>query len=246
MFISHSHEDKEIAMKIKAELEEHGLRSFVAHEDIEPSKEWAKEIVKVARSCRIFIYLLSENFYNSGSRWPDHEIGMGVFGNSLCIPLSMDDKIPYGALAHIQKAKIDEEGYYKRKLVVLSGKTSIELPQFIFSKWYQEEKEEALSYLISALKDVKDFHTGNRICVLLADIDNKNQLTYKEASAIISSGLSNEQVFNPKYSTSSRTFIEALTEKHSQSLDKELVRKVRGNALKTEDGALPNPNSQDN
>lgn len=44
MFISHITSKKQQASNLKNALEEFGITSFVAHEDINPTREWQKEI----------------------------------------------------------------------------------------------------------------------------------------------------------------------------------------------------------
>lgn len=56
VFISHSHEDKDLAIKIQKYLRFYALPAFVAHEDIEPNEEWTKAIINTAAECKVFIY----------------------------------------------------------------------------------------------------------------------------------------------------------------------------------------------
>lgn len=229
-FISHSHLDKDIASKLQLELDNFGLSSFVAHEDIEPNEEWAKEIVKVAGECRIFLYLLTENFYKSTSRWPDHEVGMGISKRALCIPLSLEGVIhvdPYGALAHIQRVKINEESYYDSTFVVKFGKRKIGLSRFVLTKWYDKEGSKVIEYFISELSTVKDFKSGNAVCRTLRLMDRWNWLSPEQVNEIVRYGTANNQVFNLQYSTASSEFIKELAEKYTGDLEKGLLERLQ-------------------
>ena len=99
VFISHKAEDKEIAKEIKLALKRYGIASFVAHEDIEPMKEWENEIERALFSADILLALLSERF--SESNWTDQEVGVAVGRNIPIIPVRMG-KDPYGFMGKYQ------------------------------------------------------------------------------------------------------------------------------------------------
>jgi hypothetical protein len=58
VFISYQTADKSIAGEIKKILEEYNINSFLAHEDLEVSVEWANEILKQINESTLFICLL--------------------------------------------------------------------------------------------------------------------------------------------------------------------------------------------
>lgn len=98
-FISHKAEDKVLATEIKAELAIYGIASFVAHEDIEPLKEWEIEIERALFSMDILIALLTEQF--SDSNWTDQEIGVAIGREKPIIPVRIG-KDPYGLIGRYQ------------------------------------------------------------------------------------------------------------------------------------------------
>lgn len=102
VFLSYSSKDKEFAGQLKAELEERGLEAFLAHEDIEPTKEWEGVILENLKECDVFIPLLSENFKES--EWTDQETGVAVSEGKVIIPLKIDAD-PYGFIGKIQALK---------------------------------------------------------------------------------------------------------------------------------------------
>ena len=63
IFISHRDNIKQIASSIKNELEPFGISSFVSHEDIEPTEEWVKEILRALQSMDLLIALFSDDFF---------------------------------------------------------------------------------------------------------------------------------------------------------------------------------------
>jgi hypothetical protein len=80
-------------------LEEYGISSFVAHEDIEPTKEWQEEIEKALFSMDALAAILTSKF--NDSKWTDQEVGVAVGRGSLIIPIrkGMD---PYGFIGKYQ------------------------------------------------------------------------------------------------------------------------------------------------
>src|SRR5688572_28566139 len=50
LFISHLASDKSVAQNLKIELEKYSISGFVAHSDIEPTKEWQDEIEVALRT----------------------------------------------------------------------------------------------------------------------------------------------------------------------------------------------------
>lgn len=99
LFISHLAVFKKTIGILKAELEKYGISSFVAHEDIEPTKEWQDEIEKGLFSMDAFCAVLMEGFKESN--WTDQEVGVAVGRNVLIIPIrkGLD---PYGFIGKYQ------------------------------------------------------------------------------------------------------------------------------------------------
>lgn len=103
VFISHRVEDKQRASALKNELAAFGISAFVAHEDIEPSKEWLSTIENALLTMDAFVALITEG-YNE-KIWTNQEIGFAYCMNKLKgIPYTSirigDD--PKGFVGHIQ------------------------------------------------------------------------------------------------------------------------------------------------
>lgn len=103
MFISHITSRKKQASNLKNALEEFGITSFVAHEDINPTKEWQKEIQKALNSMDCMSAMLYDGFHQSN--WCDQEVGIALGRNVTVLPL-LPDGDPYGFLGEFQGVKI--------------------------------------------------------------------------------------------------------------------------------------------
>lgn len=73
VFLSHRAEDKVHAAEVANGLRERGYRTFVAHDDIQPTREWRDEIVHALNTMTHFVALITKDFHNGG--WTDQEIG---------------------------------------------------------------------------------------------------------------------------------------------------------------------------
>ena len=101
LFLSHVSAHKVAVSKLKLEFRKFGISSFVAHEDIEPTLEWQREIELALRSMRALVALLTPDFHES--KWTDQEAGFALGKGVLVIPvrLGLD---PYGLIGKLQGA----------------------------------------------------------------------------------------------------------------------------------------------
>lgn len=107
-FVSYQNEDRFIAGQIQRILQEVGIRSFLAHEDIEVSEEWRVRILEELAVANMFICILSRNYLKS--QWCAQESGIAAFRKDLIvIPLSIDGTVPQAFLGNIQAAKVDPD-----------------------------------------------------------------------------------------------------------------------------------------
>lgn len=99
LFISHLASFKSQVSILKSELEKYGITSFVAHEDIEPTKEWQDEIEKGLHSMDALCAILMPGFKESN--WTDQEIGFAI-GKGVCIIPIRKGMDPYGFIGKYQ------------------------------------------------------------------------------------------------------------------------------------------------
>lgn len=228
IFISHSHKEKELATKIQSEMESYGLTSFVAHEDIEPNEEWAKTIIATGRHCEIFVYILTENFRDSASRWTDHEIGMGIGTGAVCITISPDGTVPYGALAHLQKASLVSCNRPKDSFCVKVKKSKIPLADFIISEWAKSDPLSLFEKATTSLERAISFVEANNICEGIAKVDQANPLTKGQVQRLVKIGIHNNQVLNKISNTRCRVIISELIGKRESKVGMRMYREFFG------------------
>ena len=99
LFISHTHPNKVSAHNLKAALGKYGIAAFVAHDDIEPIKEWQLEIERALRTADALAAIITPDFVDS--RWCDQEVGFAFGRGKLVIPLCKETA-PHGFLGEYQ------------------------------------------------------------------------------------------------------------------------------------------------
>ena len=107
VFLSHKNEVKKEAAALKAEMKLFGISSFVAHEDITPTREWQDEIEAALETMDAFVALLTKDFHDS--LWTDQEVGFAVARGIPIIGVKLG-RDPYGFIAKFQglRCKWDE------------------------------------------------------------------------------------------------------------------------------------------
>jgi len=84
---------------LQAALAGLGISAFVAHVDIEPTKEWELEIAGGLQTMEALAAFLTADFPQS--KWCDQEVGIALGQGKLVIPVRVDID-PYGFLAKHQ------------------------------------------------------------------------------------------------------------------------------------------------
>lgn len=201
VFISYSVKDKESAGKLKNVLNYVGLESFLAHEDIDVSQEWANKIIEEINHSYIFICLLSVDFLDSD--YCLQETGIAASKAGVCIiPLSLDGSIPPGFLKKIQSSKIDPE---RPKIEDL-------LPALI-----KFDKKLANRVLIETIKSASNYRSAEGYCLLIKPI--LAELSDEETTALIEACKENNQVYDAV--GCAQTFFPLLRQKFGHLMDAE-------------------------
>lgn len=99
LFLSHISKYKDKASALQSALLPYGISAFVAHVDIEPTKQWLDEIEAALFSMDALAALLFEGFEHS--KWTDQEVGVAIGRGVLILPV-MRDLTPYGFMGKYQ------------------------------------------------------------------------------------------------------------------------------------------------
>jgi hypothetical protein len=99
VFLTHKSQFKVETADLKDRLRPYCVACFVAHEDIEPSKEWQVEIEKALFSMHALVPILSPGFHDSN--WTDQEVGIAIGRGIPVIPVKLGTD-PYGFIGKYQ------------------------------------------------------------------------------------------------------------------------------------------------
>lgn len=99
LFLSHKVEYKREASQLKDILIVYGVTCFVAHQDIEPTKEWQNQIEIALFSMDVLAALLTEDFPDS--KWTDQEVGVAIGRRIPIVPVHLGID-PYGFIGKYQ------------------------------------------------------------------------------------------------------------------------------------------------
>jgi hypothetical protein len=103
LFISHVASQKAPAHRLKEALARYHVAAFVAHDDIEPTKEWQAEIERALRTMDALVAMVAPGFVDS--RWCDQEIGMAIGRGKLVVPLRLGAD-PHGFMGKYQALQV--------------------------------------------------------------------------------------------------------------------------------------------
>lgn len=174
IFFSHLATEKKTVAAIKTELEKYGLVCFVAHEDIEPTKQWQSEIELALTSMDALVALLTQGFHES--KWTDQEVGVAIGRKVPIIPLKVGLD-PYGLFGKFQALPVQgkEPSLIAKEIVELLAKK----PQIAFkissalisrleesSSWAESKRimdliEKCRQFSVDALERLKNAPKGN-------------------------------------------------------------------------------------
>ena len=158
LFISHKAEFKQDVAAFKGAMSDYGVSCFVAHEDIEPTKQWQSEIERALFSMDILLAWMTENF--SESNWTDQEIGVAI-GREIPILSVRFGKDPYGFIGKFQAVP----GY---------GKNVLRLAKEIYDLFWTMPRIEPklIGGLVASFADAYSFKHAERLLGYIKKISN--------------------------------------------------------------------------
>jgi hypothetical protein len=89
VFLSHRAAFKKETKELKDELAKYGAAAFVAHEDIEPTRHWQKEIERALGSMDVLVTLLTKGF--AESFWTNQEVGVAIGRGIRVVSVRLDE-----------------------------------------------------------------------------------------------------------------------------------------------------------
>lgn len=176
LFISHLANFKKTIGYLKLELEKYGISSFVAHEDIEPTKEWQIEIEKGLFSMDALCAVLMPGFKESN--WTDQEVGVAIGRNVLIIPIRRDLD-PYGFIGKYQGLQgigknIDEVAMGIFEIIASNPKTKTKYLSTLIELLILSNSVSQGTERLEALKKIKEVSKENIITLQNRIPENKN------------------------------------------------------------------------
>lgn len=161
LFISHLSANKESACGLKQELIKFGVDCFVAHEDIQPSKEWQTEIENALFSMDALCAIVVEDFIKS--EWCDQEVGIALGQRKVVFPIKKN-AVPYGFFGKYQA--LPGVGKYCNQMAV-------DVLNAIANN--ENTKDIYLGKLILLILNVRDEQTAKEYLSCLSRCENINR-----------------------------------------------------------------------
>lgn len=105
VFISHTSKHRAAVGDLASELNRFAFSCFVAHDAIEPSREWQDVIEAALRTADVFIAYVTPDF--NGSQWTDQEVGWALGRGLIVLPLKVGAD-PYGFFGTYQALPVQQ------------------------------------------------------------------------------------------------------------------------------------------
>jgi len=176
LFISHLSTFKEKTSLLKNDLEKYGISAFVAHEDIEPTKQWQDEIEKGLFTMDALCAILMPGFKESN--WTDQEIGVAIGRKLLVIPIrkGLD---PYGFIGKYQgyqshNKKIHEVGESIFQIISKNPKTKNKYLNIICELFLMSNSFEDGLNRIKIINKIEHISSDKVLQIHTRIIENKN------------------------------------------------------------------------
>jgi hypothetical protein len=168
LFFSHTNPNKKLVTEVRTDLLDRGIDAFVAHEMIEPTKEWMEEIPIALATCEAMAALMTEDF--AASAYCDQEVGFALSRDLLIIPIRQGAD-PHGFISRFQALPGDSSHLAAHKLaegifevLATSEKTGPKLAPAIAQRYAEAHSYDDARANLGRLKEIpKDYWTPEMI-----------------------------------------------------------------------------------
>lgn len=157
LFLSHLSSFKKKTALLSKVLRKYCISGFVAHEQIEPTKEWQDEIEKALFSMDALAAILTSGFKDS--LWTDQELGFALGREILIIPIRKGID-PYGFIAKYQGLQgdgktISEVADLLFKIIANHPKTKNRMANILVEQCLLQTEEETSVKLLNLLRRIE-------------------------------------------------------------------------------------------
>jgi hypothetical protein len=170
VFISHRSDFKIQAGALREAMSAYGVSCFVAHDDIEPTREWQVEIEKALFSMEALVALYSPEFHTS--QWTDQEIGIAIGRGVPVLPVKCGAD-PYGFVGKYQ-------GFQAK------GKKPSEIAKALFDLlWSKIDLRARLAEgLVAKLQGSTSYQQSNEIMGYISELEDLAPLLIQRIASI--------------------------------------------------------------
>jgi hypothetical protein len=165
LFLSHLSVFKVTTRELQKALRKFGISAFVAHVDIEPTREWQNEIEAGLYSMDALAAILMPGFKESD--WTDQEIGVAIGRGVLVIPL-IRGLTPYGFISKYQGLNVagmnvSQVAQEMFRILVASPKTMTKMLSCLTETTIQATTEEDALFKLEQFKAIRNLPTAHLI-----------------------------------------------------------------------------------
>lgn len=233
LFISHRDIHKRTANELAEALDGLGICCFIAHDTIQATKEWRKEILNGLETMEAMLIFLTNDLHDSP--YTNQEIGFALGRHVPIISLKLESKDPQGFIAHEQalRGTLENPANSAAKIYKLIGERL-------------GSKERMQTALISSFISSPGFsETRDRFDKMKVAVE---RLSKEEVELIIEGFRNNSQLHNAIYITNKycrlTNFLQKTTGKNFEIVDRTSARQRRRQRTRfPSEDSPPNPPS---
>jgi len=178
VFLSYNSSDKKLAGGIKRQLEKFGPKVFLAHEDIEPTQDWIRRILRELDKTDVMLPILTDNFPRS--KWTDQECGIAKAKGAFIISTKVTIN-PYGFLASEQAFKFRLD--------------NVPLSCLNIAKVIHKNRKLPRRFLDGLIQTVADSHSYDEAGVRASYLNEFEGYSARQVNEMLRAAVNNDQIY---------------------------------------------------